>query len=47
MLGDKLDVLDAEVDELYEALDWLLQRQKRIENKLAKRHLHNDGLRAL
>ena len=42
VLGDKLDVLDAEVDELYEALDWLLQRQKRIENKLAKRHLHND-----
>jgi hypothetical protein len=28
-----------DVDELYAALDWLLQRQKRIENKLAKRHL--------
>jgi hypothetical protein len=38
-LGEELGVLDAEVDELYAALDWLLRRQKRIENKLAKRHL--------
>ena len=38
-LGEELGVLDAEVDELYAALDWLFQRQKRIENKLAKRHL--------
>jgi hypothetical protein len=43
-LGVELNVLDAEVDELYEALDWLLSRQKRIENKLAKRHLHNGQL---
>jgi transposase len=43
-LGEELGVLDADVDELYEALDWLLSRQKRIENKLAKRHLHNDDL---
>jgi len=40
-LGQKLNVLDAEVDELYEAMDWLLQRQKRIENKLAKRHFNS------
>jgi transposase len=33
-LGDETDV-----DELYEALDWLLQRQGRIEKKLARRHL--------
>jgi transposase len=43
-LGQELDVVDAEVDELYEALDWLLGRQKRIENKLAKRHLSNGDL---
>jgi transposase len=40
-LADELDVADADVDDVYEALDWLLARQKRIENKLAKRHLSN------
>lgn len=30
--------------EVYEALDWLGGRQKRIENKLAKKHLHNGTL---
>jgi len=43
-LGEKLNVLDADVDELYLAMDWLLRRQKRIENKLAKRHLKNGNL---
>jgi len=43
-LGEELGVLDAEVEELYLALDWLLGRQRRIENKLAKRHLHHDDL---
>jgi len=43
-LGEELDVADAEVDELYHALDWLLGRQKRVENKLAQRHLHNGDL---
>ena len=38
-LAEELDVADADVDEVYHALDWLLDRQKRIENKLAKRHL--------
>lgn len=38
-LSDELGVADADVDEVYDALDWLLARQKRIENKLAKRHL--------
>ncbi len=35
------EVLDAELDEddLYGAMDWLLERQKRIERGLAKRHL--------
>jgi hypothetical protein len=45
-LADELAVADAEVEELYAALDWLLPRQKRIENKLAKRHLR-DGARVL
>ena len=45
-LADELGVADAEVDEVYEALDWLLARQKRIENKLAHRHLA-DGEQAL
>ena len=45
-LAGELDVADAQVDELYRALDWLLQRQTRIENKLAKRHL-TDGVRVL
>lgn len=43
-LGESLNVVDAEVDELYDAMDWLLRRQKRIENKLAKRHLQNGNL---
>jgi transposase len=33
----QLGVLDE--DDLYEAMDWLLERQSRIENKLAARHL--------
>ncbi len=43
-LATELSVEDADVDELYDALDWLLARQKRIENKLAKCHLHNGCL---
>ena len=38
-LAEELSVQDADVDELYEAMDWLLERQKRIERKLADRHL--------
>ena len=38
-LGELLGLQDADADELYAALDWLLQRQERIENALAKRHL--------
>jgi len=45
-LAEQLAVADADVDELYAALDWLLARQKRIEKKLAKRHLR-DGDQAL
>jgi transposase len=38
-LAEELSVQDADVDELYEAMDWLLERQARIEKKLAARHL--------
>ncbi len=41
-LAEELGVADAEVDELYDALDWLLARQSRIERKLAARHLTTD-----
>ena len=34
-----LDVGDADEDELYAALDWLFERQQRIESKLAAQHL--------
>ena len=38
-LGQALDLQDANEEELYEAMDWLLARQHRIEAALAKRHL--------
>jgi transposase len=41
-LAEELSVGDADEDELYHALDWLLARQERIEKKLADRHL-NEG----
>jgi transposase len=43
-LPDDLGVADADEDELYEAMDWLVARQDKIEKKLAKRHLRNGGL---
>ena len=39
-----LGVEDANEDDLYAALDWLFKRQKRIEKKLAARHLDDDAL---
>jgi len=38
-LAGELGVEDADEDDLYEAMDWLLERQHRIEKKLAARHL--------
>lgn len=38
-LAEELAVSDASEDDLYEAMDWLLERQARIENKLAAQHL--------
>jgi len=43
-LGPVLGIEDATEDELYEAMDWLADRQRRIENKLAKRHLQDGSL---
>src|SRR5580698_1736138 len=43
-LAQELDVADATADHLYDAMDWLLERQSAIENKLAKRHLSDGGL---
>ncbi len=39
-----LDVVGADEDDLYGAMDWLVKRQERIETKLASRHLHEDDL---
>jgi transposase len=43
-LADELHLDDIETRELYQALDWLLNRQNRIENKLAKKHLGEGTL---
>ncbi len=38
-LGVDLGVADASTDEIYAAMDWLVQRQDKIEKKLADKHL--------
>src|SRR2546426_3873949 len=38
-LAGELAVEGVDADELYAALDWLLERQERIERRLARRHL--------
>jgi transposase len=43
-LAEELDLGDASEDQLYDAMDWLLQRQSAIEKKLAKRHLTDGAL---
>ncbi len=43
-LASELAVAEADEDELYAALDWLLQRQGRIERALARRHLEEGTL---
>jgi len=45
-LGEVLGIESAHEDDLYAAMDWLLERQARIENALAKRHL-TEGTLAL
>ncbi len=43
-LGEMLELGTADEDELYEAMDWLLPRQNRIEQALAKKHLSEGTL---
>ena len=43
-LAEELSVAEATEDDLYQAMDWLLERQPRIEKKLAARHLSEDCL---
>jgi transposase len=45
-LAEELGVADADEDQLYDAMDWLLSRQAAIEKKLARRHL-SDGAMVL
>jgi hypothetical protein len=42
-LADELDVGEVSEAELLAAMDWLLDRQARIETALARRHLENGG----
>lgn len=42
-LASELSVEDANEEELYKAMDWLLKRQGRIESKLSRRHFSEEG----
>lgn len=43
-LAEELGVTDHSEDDLYAAMDWVLERQAAIEKRLAERHLEEDGL---
>ena len=43
-LASELGVADADEDELYAAMDWLLEQQPKMESALARRHLAEGGL---
>jgi hypothetical protein len=43
-LADELGVRGVDEDDLYAAMDWLLARQARIEDRLARRHLRDGEL---
>lgn len=43
-LAEEFGVVDADEDDLYSAMDWLLARQDRVQKKLAARHLREGGL---
>jgi hypothetical protein len=43
-LAEELCVGDADVDELYDAMDWLLSRQEKIEKRLAEAHLSEGSM---
>jgi hypothetical protein len=38
-LGEELGVVGCDEDDLYRAMDWLRERQDRVEDRLARRHL--------
>ena len=43
-LAEELDVVGADTDDLYAAMDWLVARQEAIEGRLARRHLAGGSL---
>ena len=43
-IGKALGIEKATANELYEALDWLVVRQEKIENNLAQKHLQEGSL---
>jgi len=43
-LAEELGVGDADENELYEAMDWLLERKDRIEDALARHHLEDGAM---
>ncbi len=43
-LADALGIADADEDALYDAMDWLAERQEAVEKRLARRHLKDGGL---
>jgi len=43
-LAEDFGVADADENDLYAAMDWVLQRQNTIQKKLATRHLNTGGL---
>jgi transposase len=40
-LGEELNLSNINEDDFYESMDWLIERQDKIEAKLAKKHLSN------
>jgi hypothetical protein len=43
-LAQEFGVEQADADDVYAAMDWLLDRQEHIERKLAARHLHEGAI---
>ena len=43
-LGEELGIEEADANELYAAMDWLLKRQQRIERRFAEKHLEDGAL---
>jgi len=43
-IAEELNIEGAKIKDLYGAMDWLFERQDRIEKKLAARHLNDGGL---